>query len=183
MVRFRARRGSRAADGTAALSAAAGQIVRDAEEIARQAWAYELLRRQAHLVFARSAASDDRDTALDRLAAAQRDGDPRKISEAHIAVEQALEAVRQSSLACDRLRLTLRAASDSQARAAKARAVASLARQLERGGPVFAASRERAPGEAAGKTGSIPTARRFGRWSSGWRSRLVGRRTAGLRQS
>jgi hypothetical protein len=182
---FRGRRGSRTADGMAALSVvAAGQIVWDAEGTVRQAWAHELLRQQSHLEFARSAASQDRDTALECLAAAQRDGEPRKISAAHAVVEQALEAVRQSSLACDRIRRSLRVELDLQARAAKERAVASLVRQLALDGSVIAASREQQPRSEAGETGSVSTVRGSGRRSSRWPFRLlVARRTAGLWQS
>jgi hypothetical protein len=176
---FKGRRGSRAADVAALSVVSAGQIVWDAEGTVRQAWVHELLRRQAHLEFARSAASNDRAVALDRLNAAQRDGDPREINTAHIALEQALDDVRQSSLACEQVRRRLRAALDSQARAAKERAVASLVRQLKRNRSVIAASCAREPGDEAVETGSVPKLRRPSRW----RFRVVVHRTAGLRQS
>jgi hypothetical protein len=108
--------------------------VRDAEEIVRRAWGQELFRQRDHMEFALHAAGEDRDTAYRCLAAAQRDGDPRKISAAHIALEQALEAIRKSSVACDRLRPALRAELGLLARAAKEHAVVSLVCQVEQGG-------------------------------------------------
>ncbi len=172
---FTRRRGARAAHDTRALLAAsAGQSVHGAEGIVRRAWAQELLRRQAHLQFARSAASTDCDTALGHLSAAQRDGDPHKISAAHAAVEQALEAIRHSTLACDQVRRTLRVELDLQARAAKQRAMTSLVRQLERDGPAITTSNERTSGKES---------RRSGRRLPWWPPRPITRRATDLRQS
>ena len=183
-MRFRGRRSSH----TSALSAAAaGQIVWEAEELRRQAWAHELLRRQAHLEFARSAASHDRDAARTCLAAAQRDGDPRAIGLAHLAFEQALEAFRQSAQACEQIHRSLRVELDLQARAARVRAVAPAVHRLERNGSAVGTDREWAPASQTTKIDSVPLVprllRRLWRRLSGWRFRLVARRAAGLQRS
>jgi len=156
-----------------------GHAVRSAEEIVHKAWAHELLRHHARLEFTRSADCHDRDTAAERLAAAQRDGDPRKIGAAHIALESALEAVRQSTLACDRIGRTLRAELDGKARVGKERAITSLVRRSRPDGLLITASRERSLEGASGASGSVREVRRP-RWRLRRRPfRLYVRRAAG----
>ncbi len=75
-----------AADAGTPPARSTGHTVSSAEEIGPEAWAHELLHQKARLEFTRSADCRDRDTAAEHLAAAQRDGDPRKIGAAHIAL-------------------------------------------------------------------------------------------------
>ena len=65
--------------------------MRAAELIVGRAWAEELLRRHGCMAFALDAAREACQDARDRLAAAQRSGDPRRINLAHDALEYAIE--------------------------------------------------------------------------------------------
>jgi hypothetical protein len=88
---------------------ASDRAVRVAEEVVRRAWACELLRRQDELDFAAQAAFEDCGAASARLAAAQRDGSPWKISTARAAARLAVDHARAAVLARDQGRRTLRA--------------------------------------------------------------------------
>jgi hypothetical protein len=131
MMLGRRRTGRAAAGDTAPQPFADEQAVRRAEEVVRRAWARELLRQRDHLEFAMRVAYEDSNAAYEALASAQRDGDPRRIGVAHAALEGALDAARKSSIACERLRRTLRAELDLLMRATRERALWTLAHQLE----------------------------------------------------
>lgn len=105
---FRGWRVSAGAHSARAPIAAAARSVRDAEAIVRQAWKLELLRQRDRMRFALRIAEHDCDTAREVLATARRDGDPRAIAAAHVAVEQALAIARKSAVACERTAQALR---------------------------------------------------------------------------
>jgi hypothetical protein len=147
----RTRRRSRAANSARSPLVANDQAVRTAEAIVCRAWAEELLRQRDHEESAVNAALAACDIARQRLSAAQRDGDPRKISLAHAALEHALETGRTSMLARDRGRQTLSADLDLPARTTRERMISALVRQLEHDGPVITAGPLQAPDPEAGQ--------------------------------
>jgi hypothetical protein len=127
--------------------------VHGAEEIVRRAWALELLRRRDHMQFAQQAAGDDVNIAYGHLAAAQRDGDPRRIATAHASLERAIEATRASARARDQMRRTLQAEFDLMARAARDQAVSGLVRRIGRDRSMIIAQLLDAPGAQEGRPG------------------------------
>jgi hypothetical protein len=85
---------------------------------------------------------------------------PRKIGAAHIALESALEAVRQSTLACDRIGRTLRAELDGKARMGKGRGDHVAGAPVEAGRVGDHRVRERSLEGANGASGSVREVRR-----------------------
>jgi len=83
--------------------------VHAAEEIVRRAWVEELLRRKDHLDVALQTAFGYCDVAHQRLAAAQRGGDPRKIGAARARAQRAVDTTRECTVASAEVRLALRA--------------------------------------------------------------------------
>lgn len=133
MVRGRRRlRAARSADPSLAAGEAA---VRDAEAIVCTAWAGELLRQNDSAAIALHAARKERQRASERLVAAQRFGDPRRISVAHAMLEDALEVHRASEVASERVRRALEAVLDALARSRK-EYVSAAARQVRDRRPV-----------------------------------------------
>jgi hypothetical protein len=178
---FRARRSARGADlGTP--QDPAGQILRDAQEIVRGAWKLELLRQRDHLRFALSAAGHDCDAAYEALAAAQRDGDPRRISVAHDALERSLEAARESATALELAHQTLRAERDLSARGVKKRAATAVVHRPGHDGTAPIAQPSTAPSAPTGAVRSIlvvlPSKLAVPRWIR----RMVVRRSTALEQ-
>ena len=96
--------GERPEDRTDPSSGAIDPGVLEAENIVCGAWEQLLLERRDHMESALEAAFVCCDTAYQYLAAAQRAGNPKTISSAHTALEQALELARKSSIACNRVR-------------------------------------------------------------------------------
>jgi hypothetical protein len=156
---FRGRPGARAAS--------AEQAVLDAQQIVRHAWELELLRQRDRLHFAVHAANQDCDTAHQRLAQAQHDGDPRAISAAHTALESALHEAHASALARDRFRATLRAERGLLARAATQGTVKSPARHPEQRGATRIARPPETPSPSVRRTRRVLRAPwRLPRWLS-----------------
>lgn len=149
---FRVRRRSRTA--RAATMPPAENALRGAEEIVRRAWARELLRRRERAQFDLRAATDDEDAARERLASAQRDGEPWMIAAAHAALERAIEASRASTRACDRTRRTLRTELELLEQATRDRALSDLVRQMEHERTAFAGERLAASGAKVAASGS-----------------------------
>jgi hypothetical protein len=179
-------RGTRGTPGATPPPITGDQAVGVAEAIVCRAWARELLRQRDHMEFALRAASEDCDAAYAALAAAQRDGDPRKISVAHAALEQAVDATRKSALACERVRQTLRSELDLLTRASKERAVSSRGRRPDHGRSTIVARLPDAQSPPTLVTPVVPTARdalgtaRSRARFSQWLSRLFPSRTASL---
>lgn len=107
MVRSRRReRSVRHADSS---WSAREQAVRDAEAIVCAAWAEELLRQTDCTAIALDAARQECRVASERLVAAQHFGDLRRISQAHLMMEYALEVHRASEAASEGVRQELEA--------------------------------------------------------------------------
>lgn len=177
---FRAWRRARSADGAALPPIAHERAVDTAEAVVRRAWAEELLGQRDHVEFAVHAAQEEREAAYRGVAAAQRDGDPRKISAAHVALERALHVVRISTLERDRVRQTLSAELDLLARVAEERMIPAPVPPLEQDGSVITADSREAPGFRGGQVRSdVEAAQREGR-APRWFGRLHMRRAAGL---
>ena len=171
---FRPWRRNRPADGAPSNLIADNQAVRTAEAILCRAWARELLRRRDRLEFEVRVAHEDCAAAQRHLAAARRDGDPRKIGLAHAALERALAAARTSTLTRDQALPELRAQVDRLTRATRERVASALVRQLEHDGPETTATPLEAPVPRAAQAGTEPVARRE------WRiPRWLGRFLAG----
>jgi hypothetical protein len=96
--------GDRAEDAATPSSGATDSGVLEAEKIVSGAWEQVLLERRDHMESALEAAFVCCDSAYQYLAAAQRAGNPKTISSAHAALEQALELARKSSIACNQVR-------------------------------------------------------------------------------
>ena len=126
MVKFRRWKDARVAGRASASGAAPDRTVRAAEEIVRRAWACELLRRRDDLDLALQAAFEGCDTAMQRLAAAQRDGVPRKIRAARTGALRALEVARLARAARDEARRALRQELHSLTRRPRRRASAEV---------------------------------------------------------
>lgn len=176
---FRVWRRARLAQEATSAPVTAQQAVGAAEAVVRRAWAEELLRRRDRAEFSVHAAQEDREAAYRCLAAAQRDGDPRRISLAHAALERALHVEHTSTLERDRVRQTLSAQLDLLARVARERMIPAPVPPLEQDGSVITAARRETPGPRAGQVRSQAEAP--GR-APRWFGRLVLRRTAGLEQ-
>ena len=84
------------------------EAVHAAELLVRRAWALELARRFEREDFSLRIERESCDTALTLLAAAQRDGDPRRISAARAAAMQARDDVYAAAAARDQARRELR---------------------------------------------------------------------------
>jgi hypothetical protein len=182
LVIFRVWRRVRAAAGAASPLVADEQAVGAAEAVVRRAWAEELLRRRDHAQFAVHAAQQDCEAAYRRVAAAQRDGDPRRIGLAHAALERAVEAVRASTLERDRVLQTLSAQLDLLARVARESVLPAPVPQREQDAARVAAAPREAPGFRAGQLRSdVGAAQREGR-APRWFGRLLARRAAALEQ-
>jgi hypothetical protein len=121
------------------------RVVRGAEQVVRRAWTLELLRHRDHGEFEVRAAYDDRDAAYERLAAALRDGDPRRISAAHLDLEAAWDEVRASSAAYEQIRRLLRAELDLLGSATRRCRAAVRIRPPKSGLPAPAAGRASDP--------------------------------------
>lgn len=94
--------------------------MRDAEAIVCLAWAEELLRQNERTAIALNAARQEYQAASDRLVAAQHCGDPRRISAAHAALEDALEVHRAREAASEQVRRALGTVLNTLARTRKA---------------------------------------------------------------
>lgn len=162
---FLFRRRARAAQGAQSLLIAHERAVGVAEAVVRRAWAEELLRRSDHADFAVRAARQGREAAYGRLAAAQLDGDPRKISLAHAWLERALDAERTSALDRIRVRQTLSAELDLLARVARERSAPAQATELEQHESVITAE----PREMERDVQVPQRERRVERWLARWR--------------
>jgi hypothetical protein len=122
------------------------QVVRAAETIVGRAWATELLRRHDAALFAVNAAYEDCEAAYRLLTAAQRAGDPRRISLAHAAWEQALKVRGDSTAVSDRTHRIIRRELASLARAGRVGPVPALVRGPERGRAASTAAPRGGPG-------------------------------------
>lgn len=107
--------------------------MRGAEAIVCLAWAQELLDRHDATALALATARRACQAASDRLAMAQRSGDPRRISLAHAMLEDALGAHRAGQLAGDRAHRDLEEVLGSLVRMESAYRIAA-ARRLRGGG-------------------------------------------------
>ena len=109
--------------------------MRDVEAIVCAAWAEELLHQNDCTAIALDAARQECGAASERLVAAQHGGDPRRISQAHAMLENALEVHRASEAASERVRQGLEAVLDALARTKK-QYILAAARQAQGGGLV-----------------------------------------------
>ena len=87
---------------------ASDRTVRTAERFVRRAWTLELARWRDRQEFVLRIERGNRDNAVAHLAAAQRDGDPERISVARAAALEALDAVRAAEAARDQARRAVR---------------------------------------------------------------------------
>lgn len=152
--------------------------MRDAEAIVCLAWAEELLRRNDCAALALDAARQECQAASDRLGAAQRYGDPRKIILAHGMLEDALEVHRASEAASVQVHRALETVLDSLARAKK-EYIAAAARQVHGGEPEPATAPAATPDPTLQLVlpgGGRPQTVRRALWRVG---RLLARRTPG----
>jgi len=176
---LRAWRRARLAQEATSAPVTAQRAVTTAEAVVRRAWAEELLRRRDHAEFSVHAAQEEREAACRRLVAAQRDGDPSRISLAHAALERALHVARASELARDLARHTLSAQLDLLARVAKERMVPAPVLPLEQDGSVISAARRETP---APRAGQVPSEAGAPGRAPRWFRRLLPRRAIGLEQ-
>ena len=107
---------------------AAEQVVRTAEAIVSRAWAEELVRRRENLDQETRSAHEACERAYQRLTAAQRSGDPKKIRQSQAGLEFALAAGRACAVERDQAAAmleeqmeVLRRATEERLRAAAAR--------------------------------------------------------------
>jgi hypothetical protein len=130
-------------------------VVRVAEAVVGQAWAVELTWRHDKAADDLHAAEALCEAARQRVEAAQRTGDPRRISLAHAHLERALVILRESDVACDQIHTAVNTELRLLARTTGQRALAelvdqweaeTLAPQLQSPDPLAAAA-EQAPDE------------------------------------
>lgn len=145
--------------------------MRDAEAIVCLAWAEELLDRRDVTALALDTARQGCQAASDRLAMAQRCGDPGRISLAHVMLEDALGAHRASEVAGDQVRRALKEVLGSLVRKREAYQFAA-AWQVRCGGAKPAAANagtaglaiRRAPSGGAGRHAVRRAFRQVGRF-------------------
>ena len=101
-------RASRAAAHRTVSAMPEADVVSAAEEIVRNARGREMYWALDHAEFAVQDSYRDWETACRHLVAARRGGDPRQISAAHGALEQALDDARRNVAVRDRLLMALR---------------------------------------------------------------------------
>ena len=155
--------GEQPEDGATASSGAIDPGVLEAENIVCGAWEQMLLERRKHMESALEAAFVCCDTAYQYLAAAQRAGNPKTISNAHTALEQALELARKSSIACNRVRQASLKELNLPAREIDENAVAADATQPAPAGQVQDALGPETPRQAhhTGQANDVPPAQRL----------------------